>query len=291
MTNALTIDVENYYSVMMRDWMGVDSPPTEAVVRNTLRILEILDEHGVKATFFILGEVAETFPQLVRDIAARNHEVGVHGFYHHQVFKLSRDEFSREVGDTKKLLEDITGQAVEGHRAPAFSIGPDTQWALEVLAELDFRYDSSIYPISGRRYGWPGFRRDIHEMSLPNGATIIEAPLSTVRIFGKALPACGGGYLRHFPYWYTRWAMRRIQRLRPSIVYIHPYDSDTDPPPADFQTILETTAGRLEKVHVFALRKRHTVEHKLVRLLSEFRFAPLRDVIGQTLLPNRLVEC
>ena len=203
-TNALTIDVEDYYSVMARDRLDLALAPTSAVVRNTERMLEVLADHGVRATFFILGEVAEAFPKLVADIAGAGHEIGVHGFYHRQVFNLSRDEFRRDVGDAKKRIEDIIGSETAGHRAAAFSIVPETQWALEVLIELGFRYDSSVFPFAGRRYGWPGFPRDIHKGRLPGGATIGEAPLSVVSVLGRTLPACGGGYLRHFPYALTR---------------------------------------------------------------------------------------
>lgn len=286
MQNALTIDVEDYYSILARDWLGFEAGPTDAVVRNTDKVLELLAGGGTKATFFVLGEVAEEFPRLVRTIADAGHEVGIHGYYHHQLFKLSREEFGREVADAKKLVEDQLSGPVEGHRAPAFSIGPDTRWGLEVLAEIGFRYDSSIYPVSGRRYGWPDFPEDIHEMRLPNGMTLIEAPLSVVRLLGKRLPACGGGYLRHFPYAYTNWALGRIQRVRPAVVYIHPYDIDTEPSPADFQERLASGTGEARKFHGGQIRNRRTVAAKLSRLLRRFEFAPLGDVITSTLRPG-----
>ena len=283
MINALTIDVEDYYSIVMRDWLGIDAQPTEAVVRNTSHMLELLAEHGVKATFFVLGEVAEAFPKLVREIAGGGHEVGVHGYYHRQFFKLTPEQAHQEVGDAKKLIEDIIGQHVEGHRAPAFSIRPDTKWAFEVLAELGFKYDSSVYPITGKRYGWPGFPPDIHEMTLPNGATIIEAPLSTVRIFGKMIPACGGGYLRHFPYWFTRWEMRQIQRIQPAIVYVHPYDMDTERAPDDFETVIAAAPRPVKKFHTRQLWNRGSVQTKLNRLLEQFEFEPLVKLIYSVL--------
>ena len=222
MLSALTIDVEDAFSIFARDRLDLDLPQTECVVRDTERVLGRLAAHGARATFFVLGDVAEAFPDLVRRIAAAGHEVGVHGYRHIQLFHLTPDAFRREVGDARRRIEDLLGAAVQGHRAPAFSIRPDTAWGMEVLAELGLRYDSSIFPISGKRYGWPGFPPEIHEMKLPSGARIIEAPPSTVSILGKALPVCGGGYLRHFPYAVTRWAMRRIERTRPAIVYLHP---------------------------------------------------------------------
>jgi len=283
MQNALTIDVEDYYALFSRHRLGADVPPTEAVVRCTEQILELLGRHGVTATFFVLGEVAETFPRLVRRIAAAGHEIGVHGGKHYQLFKLSPEDFRREVGRARELLADTVGRPVHGHRAPAFSIRPDTRWGLQVLAELGFRYDSSVFPIAGKRYGWPGFPEDIHEMNLPSGATIIEAPLSAVRVFGKAMPACGGGYLRHFPYRYTRWAIRRIQRVRPAIVYMHPYEIDTTPPPGFFLERLASAQRRHRRHHRVQRRNCRTVMGKLARLLEEFRFAPLGEVIDRML--------
>lgn len=280
MIHAMTIDVEDYYNVIARDRLGDDAPPTEAVVVCTKQVLGLLGDHDVMATFFVLGEVAERFPELIREIAGAGHELGVHGYRHRQVFKLSREQFAREISDTRKLLEDISGIAVHGHRAPAFSIRPDTRWALEVVAESGFSYDGSIFPISGRRYGWPGFRTDIHEMTLPGGAKLIEAPASAVRVMGKMLPACGGGYLRHFPYWFTRWAMRRIGRLRPAIVYTHPYEMDTSPAPEGFVQALAKADRATQRFHKVQLRNRDTVRGKLDALLKEFEFAPLGEVIS-----------
>lgn len=285
-THAFTIDVEDYWCITARDWLGQDVEPTDAVVRNTDRMLEILGRYGVRATFFILGEVARSFPDLVRRIAAAGHELGVHGFTHRPVFKLRPDEFRAEVGDAKSLLEDTAGTAVPGHRAPAFSIIPQSRWALDVLAELAFRFDSSIFPIAGRRYGWAGFRIDIHEISLGDHRTIIEAPLTTVSILGRRLPVCGGGYLRHFPYAVTRWAIRRVQRQRPAILYMHPYEIELPSGPLDISGLDPPVARRAQHFHRLQLRNRHTVEAKILRLLDQFNFAPLGTVIDDVLHPG-----
>ncbi|MCY2930923.1 MAG: DUF3473 domain-containing protein [Planctomycetota bacterium] len=243
--NALSVDVEDYYNIFTRDRFGLDGPPTEAVVRNTERILT--------------------------------------GYYHHQFFKLTRDQARDELSRAKSRLEDITGHGVLGHRAPAFSIGPDTAWALELLAELGFRYDSSVFPIRGRRYGWPEFPRDIHEMALPGGGSLIEAPMTPVRLLGKDRPACGGGYVRHFPYAYTRWAIRRINRQRPAIVYMHPYEIDTRPAGEPFASRLEAAPGGVRRFHWLQLRQRASVERQFQRLLSEYAFAPLQAAIETAL--------
>ena len=196
---------------------------------------------------------------------------------------MTPEEFRRDTSDTKKLIEDTIGREIEGYRAAAFSIRPDTRWGLEVLAELGFRYDSSIFPIVGKRYGWPGFPPEIHAMELPGGGSIIEVPPSAIRVLGRDVPACGGGYLRHFPYWFTRWAMRRINRSRPAVVYLHPYEIDTDPPPAQFQEAFATQP--VVKRCVYALKKRncHTVVPKLRRMLGSFKFEPGSEVIGSIL--------
>jgi polysaccharide deacetylase family protein (PEP-CTERM system associated) len=292
MINALTIDVEDYWSILGRDWLDYETTPTEAVVRCTEKVLSLIADAGHKATFFVLGEVARAYPQLLRQMVDAGHEVGVHGDMHQQVFKLSREEFAQEIERGKKAVEDVTGQAVLGHRAPAFSIMPDTAWALEVLAEQGIAYDSSIYPIAGSRYGWPGFPDEIHERTLDNGMKIVEVSLSAMRVLGKAIPSCGGGYLRHFPYWVTRWAMKQVGRSRPAVVYMHPYEVDVSPAPAPFDEKLAQAPEASQKFHAAQLRRRPTVEPKLRKLFRQFAFAPMATVIEQQLgltLSNRVV--
>lgn len=279
--NALSIDVEDYWSIFSQDWLHIDAEPSDAVVRNTEWFLETLSEHSVKATFFILGEVARKFPELVKKIAKDGHEIGVHGFYHRQIFKLTEQEFNREVGDAKKLLEDIAAVRILGNRAPAFSLNSKTQWAFDLLAQLGFEYDSSVSPTAGKRYGWLGFDKTIHKIVLSSGRSIIEAPLSTVTVFGKELPI-GGGYMRHLPYAFTKWAIKRIQKQRPVIVYMHPYEVDEKHVP--FQTRHLPWPDKISSVrfHKLQLRNRKTVRRKILALLSEFDFAPLREVIRNT---------
>jgi polysaccharide deacetylase family protein (PEP-CTERM system associated) len=284
MKNALTIDVEDYWSIFFRDCLNMpESEPTEAVVKNTEWFLEILAEYNVKATFFILGEVAEKFPSLVKLIAKNEHEVGVHGFYHKQVFKLSKDEFRCEVGDCKRLLEDIISGPVFGHRAAAFSIAPKTKWALEILAEEGFKYDSSVYPIEGKRYGWPGFSKDICKIDLPSGRSIIEVPMSTITVLNKTFPVAGGGYIRHFPFIVTKFAIKHIEKNRPAIVYMHPYEIETEYRPFSIANIATEDKSRVLRHHRLQLRNRHTVSGKVNKLLSQFDFAPLKKVILENL--------
>lgn len=282
MINALSIDVEDYWSILSRDWLHIDIEPTERVIRNTEWFLETLEQYKTKATFFILGEVARKYPDLIKKIAENGHEIGAHGFSHRQIFKLTEEEFRCEVSDCKKLLEDITSSAVLGYRAPAFSIMPKTKWALEILAQEGFRYDSSIYPIAGNRYGWPGFGKDICKVDLPSGRSIIEVPMSTVTVLGKTFPAAGGGYIRHFPYAVTKWAIKRIQKARPVIVYMHPYEIDSEPKPFQIKHLSCDDKIRAVKFHKLQLRNRDAVRDKILALLSEFDFTTLRQVIDNT---------
>jgi len=280
MTNALTLDVEDYWSIFLRYWLNKDTEPSEAVVRNTEWFLETLARYNVEATCFILGEVAQKYPSLVKKIAENGHEIGSHGFSHKQIFKLNQNQFRDEIATSKKLLEDITGQAVLGYRSPAFSVMPETKWALDVLAEEGYRYDSSVYPITGKRYGWPGFSKDICQVALPSGRTIIEAPLSTVIVFGKTLPVAGGGYIRHFPYTVTKWAIRCIQRQRPAIIYIHPYEIDMQSRPFEVKHLSWADKARIIIFHKLQQRNRSAVPNKILSLLSEFKFNTLWKVIG-----------
>jgi polysaccharide deacetylase family protein (PEP-CTERM system associated) len=286
MINALTVDVEDNHRIVARNLLGNQGPPTEAVLASTSRLLQHFADRSVRGTFFVLGEVAASFPGLIRAITDQGHEVGVHGFYHHEVFKLTREQFRQEVSDTKSLIEDLSGAPVRGHRAPTFSITADTGWAFDVLVDVGFGYDSSILPVGTGRYGWAGFPLDIHEMTLDSGRSIIEAPLSTVTVLGRRLPACGGGYLRHFPYWYTEWAMRRIQRVRPAIVYVHPYEIDTSSTPTWLEAELAAAGNPARFYRAHQRRNRHTVEAKLLRLLDGFRFAPLVEIVDRRLGPG-----
>jgi polysaccharide deacetylase family protein (PEP-CTERM system associated) len=281
MIHSLSIDVEDYWSILYRDWLGIpDAKPTEAVLRNTRWYIDVFNKHNVKATFFILGEVAEAFPDLIKQIAAEKHEIAVHGFYHRQIFKLSRDEFKKEVGDAKKLLEDLSGQQVIGHRAPAFSINKDTQWALEVLAEKGFVYDSSISPMQGRRYGWPGFKEEIHKISLPDDRSIIEVPMSTISIGVREL-GVGGGYMRHFPYLYTKLAIKHIQKNHPAIIYLHPYEIDTEEKKFELDKLTAQEKYQVLRHHKLQLRNRDTMKNKINKLLSDFKFASIKSVLSE----------
>ncbi len=281
--NAMTIDVEDSINLIMRDRFGIDQPPTDRVYRNTIRILELFSDYETKATFFVLGEVAEYFPGLIREIVNEGHEIGVHGYSHIQFFKMDREQAFQELTRAKKIIEDTSGIRAYGHRAPAFSVFPETSWALEVIAEAGFLYDSSIVPFKGKRYGWPEYNQDIHTVQLNNGLQLIEAPLPTVKLLWKRMPVCGGGYLRHFPYLFSKWALERVSVKRPVIVYMHPYEIDTSSYPQYIVERMKEADYRKMFTAYMQKRNKKTVEIKLKKYLSDFSFNKLSTIIGETL--------
>jgi polysaccharide deacetylase family protein (PEP-CTERM system associated) len=276
MRNALTFDVEEYFQaeafarvVRAAEWPGQPS----RVARSTSRLLDQLEHHGVSATFFVLGWVAERQPALVREIQKRGHEVACHGHAHRLIYAMERSEFRDDVRRAKQTIEDIIGAPINGYRAPTFSVVRDSLWALDVLAEEGFRYDSSIFPIRHDRYGIPGAPRFPHRIQLPGGGTMVEFPVTTVRLAGQHLPFCGGGYFRLAPYPMIRAGLRRVnQRERmPGIVYLHPWEMDPEQP--------RLPIGRLARFRHY-VNLAHTAS-KLGRLLRDFRFAPARDVLRE----------
>ena len=280
--NALTVDVEDYFHVaalapnIHRDsWTSRES----RVVGNTQRLLAIFEEFDVRGTFFVLGWVAERYPQLIRDIAASGHEIACHGFSHRLVYEQSPQEFREEALRSKNLLEDISGSAVLGYRAASYSIVRDSLWALDILVELGFVYDSSIFPVRHDRYGIPNAERVPHRLTTPNKKIIVEWPLSTAKALGFRLPVAGGGYFRLLPYWLTHWGLSSINRRerRPFIFYLHPWEIDPGQP--------RVAASRLSQFrHYTNLGK---CEERLRRLLGEFRFGTARDSLVQLgLLPR-----
>jgi polysaccharide deacetylase family protein (PEP-CTERM system associated) len=272
LANALTVDVEDYFHVsalagsIHRDtWDSRES----RVERNTQRLLTLFEHAGVHATFFVLGWVAKKYPQLVRDIAASGHEVACHGFSHQLVYEQSQDQFLKETIKTKALLEDITALPVLGYRAASYSITRRSLWALDILAQLGFAYDSSIFPVRHDRYGIHDAARFPHRISTVSGRSIVEWPLATANILGSRLPVAGGGYFRLFPYWLSRWGLASINRResKPFIFYLHPWEIDPDQP-----RVSTSPLSRFR--HYTNLRK---CEERLKRLLHDFRFGTAKD--------------
>ena len=233
-TNALTIDVEDYFQVsafapyIRRDeWDAREC----RIERNVGRILELLGQRGIKATFFTLGWIAERYPQLVRDIVAGGHELASHGFGHERATDLSESAFTQDVQRAKMLLEDLAGVPVLGYRAPSFSIGTGNLWAFDVLARAGYRYSSSIYPIRHDHYGMPDSPRFAYKLT----SGLLEIPITTLRMGNRNLPSSGGGYFRLLPYALTRWMLRQVnQQDRESVIfYFHPWEIDPGQPRVD----------------------------------------------------------
>jgi polysaccharide deacetylase family protein (PEP-CTERM system associated) len=285
MINAMTIDVEDYFhvaalskSVSRDDWDGMEY----RVEASTRRLLNVFADTGTKATFFVLGWVAKKSPHLVREIEAAGHEIASHGWSHKLVYNQSRDEFTRETRDSKALLEDITGHAIDGYRASTYSITSRSLWALDVLCDLGFKYDSSIFPIRHDLYGIPDAPRRPGVMRAPGGGDILEFPMSVAQIAGFKLPVSGGGYFRLLPYWLTRTGLRQLNNdeKRPFVFYLHPWEVDTEQP------VLK--AKFLSRFRHYT--NLHRTEGRLRRLLGEFRFAPMRNVLaGLGLIATKVV--
>lgn len=271
--NALTVDVEDYFqvsafakSVDYPDW---DDHPRR-VQQNTRKLLDMFDEAGVKATFFVLGWVAERDPGLVSEIAERGHEVASHGYSHQLIYEQTPQVFREETLKSKALLEDIIQQPVKGYRAASYSITNKSLWALDILAEAGFVYDSSIFPVRHDRYGIPGAEEVPHQLQTPAGHSLLEFPLSTARIGKYRLPVAGGGYFRLYPYLLTRTGLRQVNRRgMPFIFYLHPWEVDPEQP-----RIQASWFSRYRHYNNL-----HKCEHRLSRLMRDFKFTTAWDVL------------
>jgi peptidoglycan-N-acetylglucosamine deacetylase len=272
--NGLSVDVEDYYHVEAfadRIQRETWSDYPRRVVGNTRRVLKLFEDAGARATFFILGFVAEKEPALVREIAAAGHEVACHSHMHRRVFTMTPQEFREDLRRAKGVIEDAGGQKVVGYRAPTFSIVEKSLWAIEILAEEGFIYDSSIFPVRHDLYGMPNAPRFPYRWMCPSGKSLIEIPPTTVRFAGRNWPAAGGGYLRILPMAYTRWALNRVRQRegRPAVVYFHPWEIDPDQP-----RLSGSVKSRLR--HYSNLGR---MEGRLRDLLAQFRFVTYKSFL------------
>jgi polysaccharide deacetylase family protein (PEP-CTERM system associated) len=268
----MTVDVEDYFHASAFDrvvsrasWDQLES----RVVANTHRLLDLFNDHNVRATFFVLGWVAQKFPSLVREIAGHGHELASHGHHHQLVYMLTPEQFREDVRRSKHTIEHVAGVTVRGYRAPSFSIVKHSLWALDVLIEEGFAYDASIFPIRHDRYGIPDAPRQAHVIQRPAGS-IVEVPSSTVRIGGANYPIAGGGYFRLFPYQLTKWGIAQVNREeQPVVVYIHPWEVDPEQPK------LPASMASHFRHHVGV----HTAIDKLRKVMNDFAFGPISAVI------------
>jgi polysaccharide deacetylase family protein (PEP-CTERM system associated) len=272
--NAFSVDLEEYFQVAnfdhcvdRRRWSEL---PSRAVAQ-THRILDLCDQTGTRATFFALGWVAERQPDLLREIAARGHEIACHGYGHELLYEIGPERFREDVKRGRAVIEDAIGERVEGYRAPSFSITERSLWALEILAEQGFRFDSSIFPVRHHRYGIPDFPREPVRLVLPSGRSIVEFPLTTLAWGPLRLPVAGGGYLRLLPFALLRWGIGRVVASeRPTVLYVHNWEIDPDQPRQPVSALVRFN-------HYHNLER---VEGRLRQLLARARYAPLRDVIA-----------
>ena len=272
--SAFTVDVEEYFHVEAfrslidpAQWSSFEQrvePPTR-------RLLALLDAFDTRATFFVLGWVAERRPKLVQDIVSAGHEVAIHGYDHRPLTAMSPDAFREDIRRAKGIVEDVSGTAVLGYRAPTYSVVKDTMWALDVMSEEGIRYDSSIFPIVHDRYGIADAPRYPWTEQRATGA-LSEFPISTVQLMGRNLPFVGGGYLRLLPMPYVRWGMRHVTCVerRPAMLYVHPWELDPGQPVMD--------VGRLQRYRHYHGMTR--VEDRLRSLLRDFRFDTVRSVLA-----------
>ena len=276
--NALTIDVEDWHQLVEWKLNGTLPPCSRHVLAQTDDLLETLAARQIQATFFVLGLVAESHPRLVRDIAAAGHEIGSHGWSHQLIYRQSREVFARETRRSKAVLEDILGRPVAGYRAAEFSVTSDSRWALDVLAEQGFTYDSSIFPIQGRRYGIPGTPLSPHVVATSAGP-ITEVPLTAVQRGNRYWPAGGGGYFRLLPYAVTRAAIEQVNAEgRPANIYFHPYEFSAAMLVPRLSSAARYITGARYVIFHNVNRRRN--RRRFARMLDDFRFAPISHVIS-----------
>jgi len=279
-TNALTVDVEDYFqvsafaeNVKTSEWDNHES----RVQGNTSRILDLFEKYSHKATFFVLGWVAERYPEIVKEIQSAGHEVACHGYSHQLIYNQTPALFKEETIKAKKILEDIIQRPVIGYRAASYSITSKSLWALDILAEAGFIYDSSIFPVRHDRYGIPGAEDKPHILATPAGHKLVEFPITTKPILGYRLPIGGGGYFRIYPYPFSRMALKSINsKSQPFIFYLHPWEVDPGQP-------------RIETNWLSRFRHYNNLEkceQRLESLLQDFRFSTVEAVLTDLKLLN-----
>jgi polysaccharide deacetylase family protein (PEP-CTERM system associated) len=281
-TNALTIDVEDYFQVSaFAPHIARSEWPTREcrVERNINVILDMLAQHNTKATFFTLGWIAERYPALIRQIVAQGHELASHGYGHERASDMTEDAFFADIQLAKVILEDLTDAEVQGYRAPSFSIGTGNLWAFDCLARAGYRYSSSIYPIKHDHYGMPDSPRFAYEVR----PGLLEIPVTTLRAFGRNLPSSGGGYFRLLPYALSRWMLGRVNAgdQAAGIFYFHPWEIDIDQPRVD---------GISRKTRFRHYVNIDRMEAKLNQLLRDFQWGRMDQIfLGQPAAVNAAV--
>jgi polysaccharide deacetylase family protein (PEP-CTERM system associated) len=275
-THAMTVDVEDYFHVAafnkvikQEEW---DQWPCR-VEANTHKLLQLFADANIKITFFILGWVAERYPELVKTIRAQGHEIASHGYSHQLIYKQDPQVFRAETAKSKLILEDLGQAPVIGYRAASYSITRKSLWALDILAELGFTWDSSIFPTRHDNYGIPGSPEEPYKIITTSGSVLTEFPLTTAKVFGQSVPAAGGGYFRQYPYALSRWLFERatLNQTKPQIFYLHPWEIDPDQP-------------RVPNASWFSNFRHYTnlsrCLPRLERMIDDFEFGTISQSLG-----------
>jgi polysaccharide deacetylase family protein (PEP-CTERM system associated) len=275
-THAMTVDVEDYFHVAafnkVIDPSTWDSWPCR-VEQNTNTLLALFDRNKIKITFFILGWVAERYPELIKRIHQQGHEIASHGYSHQLIYKQDPKVFREETAKSKQILEDLIQQPITGYRAASYSITRNSLWALETLAELGFTWDSSIFPTRHDNYGIPGSPEEPYKIGTRQGKILTEFPLTTAKVLGQSIPAAGGGYFRQYPYFVSRWLFEiaSLNQTKPQIFYLHPWEIDPDQP-------------RVPNASWFSNFRHYTNLHRclprLERMISDFKFGTISESLG-----------
>ena len=283
-THAMTVDVEDYFHVAAfnkvinaDEW---DKWPCR-VEANTNKLLQLFADSNIKITFFILGWVAERYPELVKAIHAQGHEIASHGYSHQLIYKQDQNVFREETAKSKRILEDLTQVQITGYRAASYSITRKSLWALDTLAELGFTWDSSIFPTRHDNYGIPGSPEEPYKIVTSSGKILTEFPLTTAKVFGQTVPAAGGGYFRQYPYALSRWLFERASnnQTKPQIFYLHPWEIDPDQP-------------RVPNASWFSNFRHYTnlsrCLPRLERMIDDFQFGTISQSLGSVTVTKTL---
>ncbi|MCK5127200.1 MAG: DUF3473 domain-containing protein [candidate division Zixibacteria bacterium] len=273
MKNILTVDLEDWYSVEIfqsvfprEQWPDLES----VVERNTEHILELFHKKSVKATFFVLGWIAEKYPHLVAAVSDAGHEIACHSFYHRMVSSIDEEEFKKDTEMALNAIVKACGQIPKGYRSPSWGMRREMHWAFKVLHELGFEYDSSIFPIKHDIYGDPKSPRRPYEIKIKSGGSLIEIPASTVEFLGVKIPVAGGGWLRQFPYWFTKWGIKKLNKNNTAaMTYFHPWELDINIPRVRLD--LKNSVRQYGNIK--------SMQYKIERLLDDFDFVPMIDYI------------
>lgn len=273
--NIFTIDLEEWFVVEIfsgryniNNWNELET----TVFENSLTLLNLLNRYNIKATWFVLGYCAEKHPEMVQEISHFGHEIACHSYAHRRVDLMTPDEFKKDTERAMSAIISAIGQPPRGYRAPSWSLNSTTPWAFELLAEMGFDYDSSIFPIKHDIYGWPDGPTKEFKMKFDSGKTLIELPASTINILGKNIPVAGGGYFRHSPYWYTKAVVKNLNKKGiPSIFYIHPWEVSENLPKLEGLTLLQ-------KFRTYSSNA--ILKYKMKRLMEDFHFTSVAEHLG-----------